>query len=130
MGYRDYTLALSTSQNVTADAVSENYLDTEITYPGWTSGMPAVVVVTVEKVSTAGTGITFKILHKTSQPSTDVILCSVTALAADLTAGSTITIPLPQGITINRYLALYYDITAGTEDYTLSAYFTPVPAPM
>lgn len=131
MGYRDFELALSTSQQVTADANSEDYLDTELTYPGWEKGMPAAVIINIEAVGTAGTGIQFKVCHKTSEPTTaDADLVTATALAADLTKGSQIVIPLPQGIQLLRYVRLYYNITAGTEDYTLSAYFTPLPAPV
>jgi len=127
MGYRDYELALSTSQQVTADANSEDYIDTELSAPGWGKGTPACIIVNVEAVGTAGTGITFEVVHKTSEPTTgDAQLCSVTALAADLSAGDQIVIPLPMGIALLRYVRLYYNITAGTEDYTLSAYFSPL----
>lgn len=128
MGYRDYKLALSTSHNVTADADSEYYIDTELTIPGWERGMPAAIVVNVETVNTAATGITFEVCHKTGEPThADATLCTVVALAAELTAGSVITIPLPGGIALLRYVRLYFDITGGTEDYVLSAYFTPLP---
>ena len=127
MGYRDYKLALSTSQQVTADANSEDYIDTELTVPGWEKGMPAAIIVNVEAKATAGTGITFEVCHKTSEPThSDATLCTVVALAADLAVGSQIVIPLPMGKKLLRYVRLYYDITAGTEDYTLSAYFTPM----
>lgn len=130
MGYRDIELALSTSQNVTADANSEDYLDTEQTVPGWEKGMPAAVIINVETVNTAGTGCEFIVCHKTSEPTTgDANLVAVTALAANLTAGSQIVIPLPQGIPLLRYVRVYYNITAGTEDYVFSAYFTPLYAP-
>lgn len=131
MGYRDIELALSTSQAVTADANSEDYLDTELTVPGWQKGTPAAIIVNVEAVTTAGTGCTFEVCHKTSEPTTtDATLVSVVALAANLTKGSQIVIPLPQGIPLLRYVRLYYNITAGTESYTFSAYFTPLPAPV
>ena len=130
MGYRDIKLALSTSQRVTADANSEDYIDTELAVPGWEKGLPAAIIVNVEAVGTAGTGIEFEVCHKTSEPTTtDATLCTVVALAAHLTAGKQIVIPLPQGIPLLRDVRLYYNITAGTEDYTLSAYFTPLVAP-
>jgi hypothetical protein len=131
MGYRDYKLLLSKSQALTADADSTYYLDTELSVPGWEKGMPAAVIVNVETKTTAGTGITFEVCHKTDEPTTgDATLVKVTALAADLAAGSQIVIPLPQGIKLLRYVRLYYDLTAGTESYTVSAYFTPLPAPV
>lgn len=130
MGYRDIELALSTSQQVTAAANSEDYIDTELTVPGWEKGLPAAIIVNIETVGTAGTGMTFEVCHKTSEPTTtDATLCTVVALAADMVKGSQIVIPLPQGIKLLRYVRLYYTRTAGTEDYTLSAYFTPLYAP-
>jgi hypothetical protein len=131
MGYRDMKLALSTSQAITADANSTNFIDTELTYPGWEKGLAAAIIVNVEVVTTAATGIIFEIVHKASEPThNDATLISVRALAANLTAGSQIVIPLPPGIPLLRYVRLYYDVIGGTESYTLSAYFTPQLAPM
>jgi hypothetical protein len=128
MGYRDRALVLSESQNVAADADSTKYLDTEITIPGWDKTMPAAVIVSIETVNTAATGIDFIVVHKTSEPTTsDANLVTVHALAADLTAGDQVVITLPQGIKLLRYVRLYYNIIGGTEDYVLSAYFTPMP---
>jgi Bbp16 len=129
MGYRDIKLALSTSQNVTADADCEYYIDTEETIPGWEKGMPAAVIINVETVNTADTGINFKVVHKAAgAPTTaDANLVVASALAADLTAGKEIIIPLPRGIALLRYVALYYDVVGGSEDYILSAYFTGLP---
>jgi hypothetical protein len=130
MGYRDYKLVLSKSQQVTASADSTYFLDTEQTVPGWEKGMPAAIIINVEAVTTAATGYTFEVVHKTSEPThADAILCTAVALAANLTKGSQIVIPLPQGIPMLRYVRLYYMETGGTEDYTFSAYFTPMPAP-
>ena len=129
MGYRDYKLALSINQALTADADSTYYIDTEQAVPGWEKGTPAAIIVNVEALTVAGTGITFKVCHKTGEPTTaDADLCTAVALAANLTKGSQIVIPLPQGIPLLRYVRLYYDLTAGTERYTVSAYFTPMPA--
>lgn len=132
MGYRDIELSLGANQAVGAAANSTDYLDTEQTIPGWEKGMPAAVIINVEAVTTAGTGFTFKVCHKASgEPTTaDADLCTVLALAANLTKGSQIVIPLPQGIPLLRYVRLYYSRTGGTESYTFSAYFTPLPAPI
>lgn len=127
MGYRDIKLALSTSQNVTAAANSEDYIDTELTVPGWEKGEPAAIIINTETVNTAGTGFTFEVCHKTSEPTTtDATLVSVVALEANIAKGKTIVIPLPKGIPLLRYVRLYYTRTAGTEDYVFSAYFTPL----
>lgn len=129
MGYRDYKLMLSDSQAVTADADSTYYLDTEVTYPKWEKNNKFGIVVTVEAKTTAGTGINFIVCHRASEPTVDnTNLITVRALAADLFAGAEIWIPFPNGISILRYIRLYYDIIAGTESYTLSAFVTPLPA--
>ncbi len=131
MGYRDIKLALSTSQQVTEAANSEDYIDTELTTPGWEKGMPAAIVVNIETVNTAGTGMKFSVVHKTSEPTiNDANLIEVTALAADMAAGKQIVIPLPFGVALKRYVRLYYTRTGGTEDYVLSAYFTGMPGPV
>ena len=127
MGYRDHKLILSASQTVDASADSTNFIDTEITVPGWEKGMPAAIIINVETVTTAATGYTFEVCHKISEPTTtDATLCTVVALAADLTAGSEIIICLPIGKKLLRYVRLYYTETGGTEEYVFSAYFTPM----
>lgn len=131
MGYRDKLLALSASQAVIADANSTNFIDTELTIPGWEKGMPVAIIINVEVLTVAGTGIIFEVCHKVTEPThDDATLVEVTAPTADLAAGSQIVIPLPQGIKLLRMVRLYYDIIAGTESYTLSAFFTPMLAPI
>lgn len=131
MGYRDYKLKLSASQAVTAAANSDDFIDTELTIPGWEKGMPAAIIINTETVNVAATGFTFEVVHKISEPTTgDATLCTALALAADIAAGKQIVIPLPQGIPLLRYVRLYYTRTGGTEDYVFSAYFTPLPAPV
>lgn len=131
MGYRDIELALSTSQAVGADANSEDYLDTERTIPGWEKGMPAAVIVNVETAPGGTTGIEFVVCHKTSEPTiNDANLVTVRVLNADLVAGDQIVIPLPQGVSLLRYVRLYYNLIAADETSgVFSAYFTPLPAP-
>ena len=129
MGYRDRVLRLSESQSVSADADSDYYIDTELTNPRWEKGLPAAVVITVETAPGGTTGVNFIICHKDSEPTVnDANLVTVRALNAELVAGSQIVIPLPQGITLLRYVRLYYDIIAGDETSgVFSAYFTPLP---
>lgn len=132
MGYRDIKLALSTSQAVGADANSEDYIDTELTIPGWEKGMPAAIIINVETAPGGTTGINFIVCHKTSEPTVnDANLVTVRALNADLVAGDQIVIPLPQGIALLRYVRLYYDLIAADETSgVFSAYFTPLLAPI
>jgi hypothetical protein len=132
MGYRDYELKLSDSQAVGADANSTDFLDTELTIPGWEKTMPAAVIVNVETAPGGTTGINFIIVHKTSEPTVnDANLITVRAPNADLVAGDQIVIPLPSGIALLRYVRLYYDLITGDETSgVFSAYFTPLPAPI
>jgi len=129
MGYRDYALALSITQTPGADADSTYYLDTELAAPGWEKGMGAAVVINVETAPGGTTGVIFEVVHKTSEPTTsDATLVSVTALNAELVAGHQITITLPGGITLLRYVRVYYDLITGDETAGIySAFFTPLP---
>ena len=131
MGYRDIELNLCKSQAIAADANSTDYIDTELTVPGWEKGMPAAVIVNIEAKTVAGTGINFIVVHKTGEPTiNDANLVTVHALAANMAAGAQIVIPLPQGIPLLRYVRLYFDVVDTTERYTVSAYFTPLVAPV
>ena len=131
MGYRDKELELCKNQVLVADANSTDYLDTELTVPGWEKGLPAAVIVNIEAQTVAGTGIDFIVCHKTSEPTAaDASLVTVHALAAHMAAGKQIVIPLPQGIPLLRYVRLYFNIIDTSERYTVSAYFTPLVAPV
>jgi hypothetical protein len=129
MGYRDFPMMLSDSQAVGADANSTNFLDTELTIPGWERGQPAAVVVTVETAPGGTTGVQFIVVHKTSEPTVnDANLVTVRVLNADLVAGDQIVIPLPGGVKLLRYVRLYYDLIAADETSgVFSAYFTATP---
>ncbi len=129
MGYRDRQTRLSGSQSVGADANSTDYIDTEITIPGWERGMPAAVVVNVETAPGGTTGINLIVVHKISEPTTgDADLVTVHALNAQLTAGSSVIITLPTGIPMLRYVRLYYNLVNGDETSgVFSAFFTPLP---
>jgi hypothetical protein len=126
MGYKEYQGRLTESVQVNADANSTNYLDFETTNPSLDDGRIFGIWITVEAVATAGTGIAVEIVQKASEPGTgDATICKHTFLAAELTAGKEVFCPISPNITPLRYLRAYYDITAGTEDYTLSAYYGP-----
>ncbi len=130
MGYRDYELALSTSQAVGANANTEDYLDTEITNPKWGEGTIAGIMLTCEVAAGGTTGIEFIICHSAStQPTTGATdICSFKIPTAQLVAGAKFFLPLPQGITILRYLGGYYNLINSDEvSGTFSAYFTSFP---
>lgn len=124
MGYKEYQGRLSESQQVTADANSTNYIDFEVTNPPHGDGKLYGIWLTVEAKATAGTGIEFELVQKASEPGTgDATICKHLYLAAELVVGNEYFLPMPTGKTWLRYFRMYYNITAGTEDYTLSAYF-------
>jgi hypothetical protein len=129
MGYRDHKLILSNSQSVTGDVDSTYYLDTELTNPRWEKGLPPAVVVTVETAPGGTTGVNLIVVHKASEPTVnDANLVTVRALNAELVAGAQIVIPIPQGITLLRYVRLYYDLINGDETSgVFTAYFSPLP---
>jgi len=128
MGYRDDKLKLSASQAISADANSTNYIDTELTNPGWDKGSPLGAVINVETAPGGTTGINFVICQKASEPTiADATLVTVRIPTAQLVKGAEFVIPLPIGVTILRYLRVYYDLIAADETAgVFSCYFTPL----
>lgn len=127
MGYRDDKLKLSAAQTVTAEA-SDNWIDTELTSPGWERGSTLAVVLNVETTATGSTGYNFTIVHKASgQPGTgDTDLVTFRIPVANLTKGKEFVLPLPIGVPILRYVGVYYTRINGDESMVCSAYFTPM----
>lgn len=131
MGYIDAELLLNaiTGQTITADANSTDYLDTEVTYPGWEKANGVALVVDVMTASNDTTGINILICHKSAEPTSgDATLLTVTCPVADLTAGNRIVIPLPSGLKLLRYVRAYFDeITGDNSTFKCVAYFAPLP---
>jgi hypothetical protein len=128
MGYRDYKLMLCDSQTVT-DEVSDYYVDTELTYPAWEKGTPMAVVVTVETAATGTTGFEIAIVHNEAGAPTlgDTTLLLMYIPVANLTKGTEIVIPFPQGVPIKRYVGIDFGDTSADESMVCSAYITPYP---
>lgn len=128
MGYRDYKLMFSSSQTVTEE-VSDYYLDTENTYPGLEKGGPLAAVINVETAGSGTTGFVIYVCHKSSGAPTlgDETLIAVTVPVANLTKGTEIVLPLPQGIPVKRYVGLHYANINGDESMVVSAYLTTYP---
>jgi len=130
MGYRDYAGALSITQSVGADADSTYYVDTDVTNPGWNRGMPAAVIINCKTTPGAGTtGIDFQICHNTSEPTVDSLTLAIFRVPiADIVAGAEFILAIPRGVTLLRYLRLYYNLITGDEITGIfDAYFTPLP---
>ena len=128
MGYRDYKLLLNDSQTVTEE-VSDYYVDTEVTYPGFEKGIPLAAVISVETAATGTTGFVIYIVHSSSGAPTlgSDTLIAVTIPVATLTKGKEIVIPFPQGVPLQRYVGLHYANVNGDESMVCSAYLTPMP---
>ncbi len=127
MGYRDYKLILCSSQTVTEE-VSDYYIDTELTNPGWEKGRPLEVVINVETAATGGTGYVFALVHNASGAPTlgDITVATVSVLNAELSKGKEIKLRFPDGVEILRYVGINIgDITSG-ESMVISAYIQPV----
>jgi hypothetical protein len=131
MGYIDAELLVTaiTGQTITSDSNSTDYLDTELTYPGWEKANGVALVVDVMAACNDTTGMNILIVHKASEPTTgDATLLTVTCPVADLTAGNRIVIPLPSGIKLLRYVRAYFDeITGDNSTFSATAYFSPLP---
>lgn len=130
MGYRDNKLALSKTQTVAADADSTYYIDTEITNPGLDRGSTLGVVINVERAPTGvnTTGINFIVCHKNAEPTTaDADLVTMRVPSAQILKKAEFVVLLPIGVTILRYIRLYYDLITGDETGAIfSAYLTPI----
>lgn len=129
MGYRDYKLMLCDSQTVT-DEVSDYYIDTEQTYPGWEKGAGMAVVVSVETAASGTTGFEIAICHNATGAPTlgDTTLILMYIPVANLTKGTEIVIPIPQGVPIMRYVGIDFGDTSADESMVCSAWITPYPA--
>ncbi len=125
MGYRDYKLMLCDSQTVTEE-VTDYYLDTEETNPGWEEGEPLEAVVVVETAGTGTTGYVIYLLHNDGAPTLDDdTLASVTVPIANLTKGAEIKLRFPKGIRLQRYVGLHFANITGDESMVVSAWIQP-----
>ena len=127
MGYRDYKLVLCKNQAVTEE-VSDYYIDTELTKPGWEKGIPLEIIINVETAASGGTGYVFTLVHKSSGAPTlgDVSVANVSVLNAELTKGKEIKLRFPDGVQILRYVGINIGDITGGESMTISAYIQPV----
>ena len=129
MPYIDAKLYLSTSQALTGtDAISENTLDTELTYPGWEKGQPAAIVIQSEALGTGTTGFNFIVVNHTSAPTDGTYeIARMKVAIGSVTAGARFIIPLPAGVELKRYLGVYIDCANNDETGTFTIYVSPMP---
>lgn len=125
----DALLLVSNGQQVTADAVSTNTIDSN---PGNVSPQPqigtgepmALVCVITAAGTNTGSMILSAIQSAAANLSSPDIIGSIALATADLAAGKTFIIPLPPGYPTKRYLGANYDIT-GTVDVTFKSFLAP-----
>lgn len=123
----DALLKLCAAQQVTADAVSGNVIDTGNTTPKRkvAAGERLAVVIALTAVGTnTGSAKVQVIQSAATNLGTPGIIGEVDLLAADLVAGKIVVVPLGLGPAALRYLGLNFDIT-GTVDFTVDAYLVP-----
>jgi len=124
--YLDKELQLSASQAVTADALSTDVLDLAVAARALGNGEPLAILVNVEVAADFTTGDeTYEFKIQTDDASnfpsaTDV--AAYTKTAAQLAAGTNHILPLPAGISFERYLALYFNVGGTSPSVTVSAW--------
>lgn len=130
MPYIDAKLYLSTSQAFTGtDAISENTLDTEVTYPGWEKGNPACVVIQSEALGTGTTGFSFIVVSHTSAPTDGTYeVARMKVPIASVVKDARFIIPLPAGVNLKRHIAVYTDCISNNETGTFTIYVAPMPS--
>lgn len=119
----DYTLLLSDSQAVTADAKSTNTIQLDgVQQIG--RGNPMAVIMNVEVAAdytTEDETYTFAIrTSANSDMTSSTTLSSYTIAAADLSLGSVHVFPFP--LTNDEYIDLYYDVGGTTPTITVTSY--------
>jgi hypothetical protein len=127
--YVDAQLLFSDAQAVTADATSTNVVDLGAARKIF-DGEPMAVVLTVD-VAADGTTTdeTYEFeIHtddNAGMSSSTQLIAQAIGYAA-LTAGSTHVIPVPVGATLERYLAVKYDVGGTSPSITCTAFLQPL----
>lgn len=128
----DALLKVSAAQQITADAVSANVVDTGNVTPKRkiAVGEPMGFLVAISAVGTTSGSSKLTAVQSASATlgSGNEIIGELDIAAADHAVGACFIIPIAQGKTALRYVGLNYDIT-GTVDYTVDAY-GPMPLSM
>ena len=128
--YQDAQLLLSDAQAVTADAGSTNVIELANLTSQYLDGEPMAVVITVDVAADATTGDeTYAFVIQTddnSSFSSTTAVLSQTVLAAALTVGAQIVMLIPVGVSLERYLRLYFDVGGTTPTVTVTASVMPL----
>lgn len=119
---------LSSAQAFTgAKTVSTNSYKKQSAAQDISIGRRIAVLVYVSVAAGAGSTHTFDAIQSTAADlgSSVDVLSTVTALAAALTAGTFVEIPIPQGVITKQYLGYQNTSTGGTTTVTCSAWLVP-----
>lgn len=127
--YIDALLLLSNGQQITADAVSTNTIDTNPTVaspaPQIGTGEPMGLAMVITAVGTnTGSAKIQAIQSAAANLGSPDVIGEVDLVTADLVAGKAILVPIPPGYGSKRYLGANYDIT-GTVDFTVKTWLVP-----
>lgn len=119
----------SDAQAITADANSTNVIDLGVGRNLF-DGEPMAVVLIVDVAADATTGdetYEFEVhTDDNASLSSSTQLIAQTIAAAALTAGSQHVIPVPVGVSLERYLGLKYDVGGTTPTITVTAFLQPL----
>jgi hypothetical protein len=124
----DALLQVSSAQQVTADAVSEDYYDAGDVTPkrDLGAGRPVALVACITAVGTTTGDIKIQAIQSATAGlgSGTQVLGQVNAAATDLVAGACFVVTLSTGIPPLRYYGANYDVT-GTVDCTFDTWIIP-----
>lgn len=124
----DAQLQISSAQQVTADAVSTNDLDTDNVTPkrGIGAGNCVAIVGCITAAGTNSGDLKVQAIQSATATlsSGTQVIGQVSLAAAELAAGTTFVVPFSTGIPPLRYVGANYDVT-GTVDVTISAWVVP-----
>jgi hypothetical protein len=125
----DAHLLFSDAQAVTADANSTNIIDLGVGRNLF-DGEPLAVVLVIDvaaNVADADETYEFEVhTDDNSALSSSTQLIAQAIAGAALTAGSTHVIPVPVGVTLERYLGLKFDVGGTTPSVTVTAFLQPL----
>jgi hypothetical protein len=125
----DALLKLAAAQQVTADAVTTNVVDTGNTTPKRkiAVGEPLAILFVITAIGTNTGSAKLQAIQSASSTlgSGNQIIGEIDLATADIAVGKVYIVPLSQGIPALRYVGGNHDIT-GTVDYTCDTYLVPL----
>lgn len=125
----DALTLLSSAQQVTADAVSGNTIDFGNVTPkrkiGVGEPMGVQVSITAAGTNSGSAKLTVITSSAANLGTSPTILGELDLAAADLAAGRTYVIAISNGVDVQRYFGMNYDIT-GVVDFTVTAHLAPL----